>query len=110
MQLKASAQARKGEAEVMRLRTATYNHLRSKLQVVMLVKYVEQSNEAYWLLLKDIDPPPAGQSTFTVRIPKANRLSAIDWPAIQTHVRNVTDTKLAAMRRAALAREGRNVT
>ena len=85
MQLKASAKPGKGDAELMRLKTATFNHLRSKLQVVMLVKYVEQSNEAYWLLLKDIDVPPADQSTFTVRVPKANCLSVIDWPAIQAH-------------------------
>jgi hypothetical protein len=71
----------------------------------MLVKYVESINAAFWLLLKDIQAPAADQETFNVHIPKANRLSAIDWRAIQDHVRNVTDTKLAAMRRAALARE-----
>lgn len=102
VQLKASAESTEGETEVVRMKTATYNHLWSKLQVVMLVKYVEPINEAYWLLLKDVQVPVADQKTFTVHIPKTNRLSAIDWQATQGYVRNVTDTKLAAMRRHAL--------
>lgn len=88
------------------MKTATYNHLRSKLQVVMLVKYVEPLNEAYWLLLKDAPSPPNDKKTFSVHIPKANRLSAIEWHVIQAHVRNVTDIKLAAARRAVLVDEG----
>ena len=103
VQLKASAEPTEGETEVLRLRTATYNHLRSKLQVVMLVKYVDQFDEAYWLLLKDIQAPAADQETFSAHIPKTNRLSAINWQAIQGYVRDVTDTKHAAMRRQALA-------
>ena len=110
IQLKASAKPGKGDAELVRLKTTTFNHLRSKLQVVMLVKYVEQTNEAYWLLLKDVGAPPDNQGTFTVHVPKTNRLSLIDWSAIQVHVRNVTSIKLAAMRRAALQRERRNAT
>jgi hypothetical protein len=104
VQLKASAKSTEGETEVVRMKTVTYNHLWSKLQVVMLIKYVEPINEAYWLLLRDVQVPAADQETFTVHIPKAHRLSAINWHAIQGYVRNVTDTKLAAMRRQALAR------
>jgi hypothetical protein len=103
VQLKASAKSTEGETEVVRLETTTYNHLWSKLQVVMLVKYVEPINEAYWLLLKDVQAPPAHQKTFTVHIPRANCVSSIDWQTIQDYVRNVTDTKLAATRRHALA-------
>jgi hypothetical protein len=99
VQLKSSAEATDGNTEVIRLKTAAYNHLRDKLQVVMLVKFVESENEAYWLLLRDIPTPTQDQDTLSVRIPKNNRLSAILWLEIQGHVRGVTDTKLAAIRR-----------
>lgn len=99
VQLKSAARADAGETEEARLRTATYNHLRDKLQVVMLVKFVESENEAYWLLLKDIPPPTQEHESVSVRIPRANRLSIISWPAIQEHVRRVTDKKLAVMRK-----------
>ena len=105
VQLKASAESTAGETEVVRLRAPTYNHLWSKLQVVVLIKYIDAVKEAYWLLLKDVPAPLNDQETFTVHIPKENRLSAIEWQGIQSYVRSVTGTKLAAMRRHALASE-----
>lgn len=102
VQLKASDMAANGDTESIELRAATYNLLRDKVQVSMLVKYVREENEAYWLLLKDAREPREGRDTVTIRIPKENRLSTIDWNQVQEHVRNVTDVKLAAMRRYAL--------
>lgn len=98
VQLKASIKPTGEDTETVRLRTSTYNFLCDKLQIAMLVKYVESEDEAYWLLLRDISEPSQDQYTFTVHIPKANRLSTILWSEIQTHVRSVTDKKLAAMR------------
>ncbi len=98
VQVKSSAKASESQDELVQLKIATYNLLWGKLQVAMLVKYVEVENEAYWLLLKDIPAPPQDQETFVVHIPKANRLSSAPWPEIQAYVRSVTDTKLAAMR------------
>jgi len=100
VQLKASAKTTEGDTEVVRLATATYNHLWDKLQVAMLVKFVESEGEAYWVLFKDIPPPTQDAETFSVRIPKANCLSAVQWPEIQEYVRMVTDKKLAAVRRS----------
>lgn len=98
VQLKASAGSTDGESETVRLRVATYNLLWNKLQAAMLVKFVETEKEAYWTLFKDIPSPPQDQESFTVHIPKTNRLSSIPWPEIQEYVRSVTDRKLAAMR------------
>ena len=53
IQLKASQVANKKDYETIRLRTTTYNYLWDMLQIVMLVKYVEEEKEAYWLLLSD---------------------------------------------------------
>jgi hypothetical protein len=103
VQLKASAQPTDSDTEVVQLKISTYNLLWGKLQVAMLVKYVEAENEGYWLLFKDIPEPSQKQETFSIRIPKSNRLSAAPWDEIQAHVRNVTDRKLAAVRRSEIA-------
>jgi hypothetical protein len=109
VQLKASAKPTGDDTETVRLKTATYNLLCNKLQVTMLVKYVEGEGEAYWLLFRDIPAPSQDQDTFTVHIPKANCLSVIKWLDVQAYVRSVTDTKLAAMRRYQIARRHEGV-
>lgn len=99
VQLKSSGSAEAGDSESMRLKTTTLNYLRDKLQVVMLVKFIESENEAYWLWLKDANyRADDSQETMTVRIPRQNRLSTINWNQVQAHVRTVTDRKLAAQR------------
>ena len=99
VQLKSSSTAEGGDSEPMRLKTTTLNYLKDKLQVVMLVKFIESENEAYWLWLKDVNGPrDDGQETLIVRVPRQNRLSTIDWNQVQAHVRTVTDRKLAAQR------------
>lgn len=99
VQLKSSHAASEGEYETIRLETPTYNLLWDKVQVVMLVKYVEVENEAYWLLLSDVPEPNQAQNSFSIRIPKQNRLSSIDWQKIQEYIRQVTNGKIATRRR-----------
>lgn len=94
VQLKSSERASESQMERIRLELKTYNHLANKLQVVMLVKYVEELNEAYWLLLLDVPPPKQGRKTFTVHLPKENTLSTIPWKKIESHVGRVTRDKL----------------
>ena len=99
VQLKASLDSTNHEnREEIRIRTTTYNYLRKLLTVVMFVKYVANENEAYWILLRDIPGPndPA-QETFTVHVPKENRLSIIDWPGNIHLIRAITNLKLGAV-------------
>jgi hypothetical protein len=98
VQLKATDQGAEGDAEPVRLASRTYNYLMGRLQVAMLAKFVEADQEAYWILLRDVPPPPEGQDTFTVQIPKANRLSTIRWEVILDLIKRVTDAKRAAAR------------
>lgn len=99
VQLKSSAQSKKdGDFELQRFQVSTYNYLWENLRVVMVVKYVEPEDEAYWILLKDVPEPPQQQETFTIRIPLENRLSQIDWNVIVEYVRQVTKGKLNAWR------------
>src|SRR2546421_505482 len=54
VQLKASAKPSGKDIETVTLKTTTYNLLWDKLQVVVIVKYIQAENEAYWLLLRDV--------------------------------------------------------
>ncbi|HEX8395175.1 MAG TPA: DUF4365 domain-containing protein [Longimicrobium sp.] len=98
VQLKSSTNRSLGASETVRLRTSTYNYLWEKLQVVMLVKYIAEENEAYWILFRDIPPPNEENQTFTVHIPKENRLSDLDWSQIYEIVDDVHFKKLNANR------------
>lgn len=84
--------------ELQRLRVSTYNYLWDNLRVVLIVKYVESEDEAYWILLKDVAKPSQEDDTFTIRIPRHNPLSQIDWNDIVDHVTDVTSKKLDVLR------------
>ncbi|MCZ7400538.1 MAG: DUF4365 domain-containing protein [Candidatus Methanoperedens sp.] len=99
VQIKSSENpSRNVDYESIDLKTSTYNYLRNNLFVVLLIKYVSSENEAYWLLLKDVNPPEnEGQNSFTVKIPKRNKLSELDWNIIVDYVRTTTNIKLESV-------------
>jgi hypothetical protein len=97
IQLKASANAPPGDGVSISLEVPTLNFLRHMLEVALVVKYVAEEREAYWLLLKDFDKQPsADQESMTLWLPRANRLSAHPWDQIADHVRDVHNRKLSA--------------
>jgi hypothetical protein len=99
IQLKAAKNGTGSEnTETVSLRVATFNYLRRNLRVVMIIKYVKSANEAYWIFLRDVNPPhDENQKSFTVHIPKTNRLSATNWDQIKTLIRMITNKKLGAV-------------
>ena len=99
VQLKASKKnSGDGDTETINLKISTYNYLRKLLTVVMLVKYVEESGDAYWVFLRDInEPQDQDHKTFTVHIPKNHKFSKIHWGAITSIVRQITNKKLGAI-------------
>ena len=99
VQLKSSERPTDGrDVEQVTLKVSTYNLIWRKLQVAMLVKHVQSEGESYWLFFRDIPPPRQEQETFTIQIPRDNRLSTISWEDVQNRIREVTDRKLAAQR------------
>jgi hypothetical protein len=98
VQLKASDTAVQSEQESIILKISTYNYLRNTLPVVLLVKYVAPENEAYYIFLKDVPTPNEQNETFTVHIPKTNRLSTMEWESLKQYIARVTKRKLAAGR------------
>lgn len=83
-----------GTDERQSLRVSTYNYLWDNLRVVLLIKFIENENEAYWILLKDVPEPKQDNETFTIRIPRQNRLSELNWNEISNYARAITDRKL----------------
>lgn len=99
VQVKASAVALPGDTVELKMKVSTLNLLRDKLQVALLVKYIEAEGEAYWLLLKDFQMQPAcDQEEVTIRIPRSNRISDGPWTQIADHVERVHFKKLQANR------------
>jgi hypothetical protein len=86
------------DSESQTFKVSTYNYLWDNLRVVMVIKFIESENEAYWILLKDVQSPNQGNETFTLHLPRQNRLSTLNWATIVDYIRNVTDRKLAAIR------------
>ena len=54
-----------------------------QLGLAMLVKYVAAKQEAYRVLLREVLPPAPTQATFTVRLSREQRLSAMDWARLR---------------------------
>ena len=99
VQLKASIKNDRKNFVCIRLKTSTYNYLWDRLQVVMLVKFIKIEEEAYWILLGEVPEPNQKQKTFTIQIPKSNKLSNINWIEIRNYVRLVRDKKLKNRRK-----------
>ena len=51
------------------------------------------------MLLSDVPEPNKDKTTFTINIPKCNRLDRIDWTEIYEYVRDVTNRKLSVRER-----------
>lgn len=99
VQLKASHESNiVNNSEPQPFRVSTYNYLRDNLRVVLIIKYIENENEAYWILLKKINEPNQQRETFTIHIPRENRISSIEWQEIINYVRSITDRKLGSVR------------
>lgn len=97
VQLKASQAASGREFETVVIKVSTLNYLRSMLDVALIVKYVINEGEAYWLLLKDYETEPSeGQKKISIRVPRTNRLSEQPWRTIAEYVKDVHNRKLRA--------------
>jgi hypothetical protein len=98
VQLKSSEKESPGENEKVRLYVSTYNYLQNRLEVAIIVKYIYPINDGYWIYLKDVPAPQQQRETFTIYLPKENKLSNINWGDIENYVQSVTSRKLAAQR------------
>ena len=86
------------EIETHSMNVSTYNYLWDNLRIVMLIKYVKETKEAYWQLLKDVQSPNQENKTMTVNFPMENKISKLDWNDISNYVREITGKKLGSVR------------
>ena len=77
---------------------STFNYLWENLRVVLIVKFVEEENEAYFTLLSQIPEPNQNNETFTIKIPRNNKLSEINWDEIVEYIRDISSRKLSVVR------------
>jgi hypothetical protein len=99
VRLKSSKKGNDKEHETVTLDVSTYNHLLDKLQVVILVKYVEEENAAYWVYLHEVSKPNLEQKSFIVCIPKSNSIEVINWDETYQNIKNITRERIAAGRK-----------
>jgi len=101
VQLKASQNPSNTNYETVTLKLSTYTFLIGTLSVAMLVKYIAADQEAYWVMLRDVPPPSQSQKSFTVRVPRENRFSTLDWRQLMARLSIIQGLKLRAGRREA---------
>lgn len=112
IQLKSSQRSQGNqEFETFSMKLSTFSYLNGCLEVVLFIKYVAELNEAFWVLLSDVEKPvevesiEEEQKTFTIHLPKDNKISTINWGDMFDHVRQITQIKLNSVR---LWREAEN--
>lgn len=95
VQLKSKIKENNPKSASIKLKHSTLGLFNTKLEPVLLVVYVKVDKEAYWCWYDDLNIDlTSSQKTYTVNIPKSNRLSQIDWETISKHVQNVFSIKM----------------
>lgn len=94
IQLKAHEIAsEKGEISIT-LKRSTINFYLNRLEPILLVCYVSELDEGYymWFLDSTIDLTKSNE-TYTLKFKKANKISSLNWNVIRDHVHSVFSRK-----------------
>lgn len=87
IQIKGKKTEVKSESVLIKLKYTTLRLYATRLEPVLLVAYVDEDNEAYWLWFDEMDQDlTADSKTLTIHIPKNNKLSEINWEEVIKHV------------------------
>jgi tetratricopeptide (TPR) repeat protein len=72
------------------LKHSTLNYFHVRLEPVMLISFVEEEQEAYWIWMDELKLDLSqSKDTYSIQIPKANKLSKIDWNNTLTYVQEI---------------------
>lgn len=95
VQLKSKIKEKNNSFTTITLKHSTLGLFNIKLEPVLLVAYVREEKEAYWCWYNELEfDLTSSQKTYTISIPKANKLSQIDWVAISKYVQNIFSFKM----------------
>lgn len=76
------------------LKLSTLGLFNTRLEPILLVAYVREEGEAYWVWYNDLNLDLTNKkNTITINIPKTNRLSTIIWNDILKYVQNTFSIK-----------------
>jgi len=95
VQLKSKIKEKNHRFTTITLKHSTLGLFNTKLEPVLLVAYVREEKEAYWCWYNELGfDLTSSQKTYTINIPKANKLRQIDWGAISEYVQNIFSIKM----------------
>ncbi|MCZ4696437.1 DUF4365 domain-containing protein [Ancylomarina euxinus] len=95
VQLKSKLKETNDNSATIILKHSTLGLFNTKLEPVLLVAYIQEDKEAYWCWYNELDfDLTSSQKTYTINIPKANKLSQIDWESISKYVQNIFSMKM----------------
>lgn len=95
VQLKSKIKETNDNSAAITLKHSTLGMFNTKLEPILLIAYIQEDKEAYWCWYNELDfDLTSSQKTYTINIPKANKLSQIDWESISKYVQNVFSIKL----------------
>ena len=95
VQLKATSCTNSDKFVPIRLKSSTIEYMRTRLEPILIIVFVLDENEAYYLWLKDIAIHNySAQKTYQIKVPKSNKISEVSWNYIANHVKQVFGDKL----------------
>lgn len=95
VQLKSKIKEIYTKSSSIKLKHSTLGLFNTKLEPVLLIVYVQVDKEAYWCWYNDlIIDLTSTQKTYTVQIPKTNKLSQIDWESVSKYIQSVFSIKM----------------
>lgn len=94
VQLKSMIRDHYSDFATITLKHSTLSLFNTMLIPVLLVAYVQEEKEAYWCWYNDLDIDlTVQQKTFTIQVPKTNKLSELDWTRITKYVQRIFSIK-----------------
>lgn len=94
VQIKSTEKEESQQYVPISLKKSTLGLFQARLEPILLIAYVQEDKEAYWHWYNDLSfDLTSKQETYRVNIPRANRLSVIDWDEITQYVQNVFSIK-----------------
>lgn len=83
-----------GEITVSGVKRSTINRWLNRLEPTMIVVYLEDEKEAYWIWFENNTVDLTHDyKTFTIKLPRANRLSQISWKEISEELKIIFSRK-----------------
>ena len=97
VQLKATSKKTSEDSVPIVLKKTTIHYMKQKLEPIMIIAYVDEEKESYWSWIRDFEIDlEKDQKSYTINIPKRNKLKQTEWPSLVRFLKNLFDIKINA--------------